>query len=416
MAVKIWNFLLPSGPAAGPHQVRVEKLGSAQQAVTLDGELCDVAQHGKGGEVKFEGLEGGQFELRKSGRRWLLYMDGNIIEDYEPHRRVNGDESLRELKGRPDGSYLLQTVIDASALNLNIVKKFRFVAYSVIHMVELAHSDCIWQVVLDGKVVERVVHLLSDAHGKADFTLHCGKGRILKAVAEMSWEKRQAGWNYTLTVNGLMVNHHWAKSSGEVKPATEPIDVTSKTGSISEFLEAKIEPCLPERLPQGVSFDPSTKRYQANIRMKSGKFMFLGDFSTSEEAHKRYLEVVPIHYPEKAVLPMSSLVTNSAKPQTSAPLPQVSPPRSARGAPSTPRKNGGSTLGMAGMALLTGAPGGIPGSDSPVRTGAEKNGKFNPMTPRGNGGGLMGDLTSPFGDSRSYLQKASTLKMNETVY
>jgi len=42
-----------------------------------------------------------------------------------------------------------------------------------------------------------------------------------------------------------------------------------------------------EMLPQGVSLNAETGRYEANIRI-GGRFKSLGDFSSPDEAHERY--------------------------------------------------------------------------------------------------------------------------------
>lgn len=60
----------------------------------------------------------------------------------------------------------------------------------------------------------------------------------------------------------------------------------------------------PDALPQGVSFDSESGAYQATVRAsKTGRFVFLGGFSTPAEAHQKYLEALPIYCPEKRVLP-----------------------------------------------------------------------------------------------------------------
>merc|ERR1712032_102396 len=48
-------------------------------------------------------------------------------------------------------------------------------------------------------------------------------------------------------------------------------------------------PVSPDELPQGVSFDSSSGKYAASIRIQ-GKFRCLGQFATLEEAHRTYLE------------------------------------------------------------------------------------------------------------------------------
>jgi hypothetical protein len=77
--------------------------------------------------------------------------------------------------------------------------------------------------------------------------------------------------------------------------------------------EATVEDLAPSAvvlevptLPQGVSFNRDTGRYQATIKSKTGRWVDLGEHSTPEEAYQKYLEAMPIHNPNKVLAPSVS--------------------------------------------------------------------------------------------------------------
>jgi len=308
MSTKVWNFLLPG---CGTHQLRVEEIGTAGQTAFLDGAMQSQRE-----VLIFSGPDDSLLEVRQQGGQWRLLVNGLVVEDYVPNRRKTGDETLRELRGKPEGSYMICPDIDASTLELNIIRKFRFTVCGQLHEVRVAHFDCIWQVVVDGHLVDRVAHKLVDNSGEARFYVKAldGSGWRLKALVRMLWIPRGKVWHYNLAVAGQDVPMCWSKVAGDV-PGVEPALIVvpddmrreSEEDLLAEEAAQDEHPaCGPsaeEALPQGVSRDPATGGYQANIRAKCGKFVFLGEFQTPQEAYQRYLEALPSHCPEKALVP-----------------------------------------------------------------------------------------------------------------
>jgi len=342
MASKIWSFLLPE---TGAHELRAEALDTYTPQVFLDEQRLEqvqtklpMASHGR--TLVFAGpSDAPEIELHLQGSgQCQLVVNGTFVEDYAA-KRTTGDQSLRQLRGRPDGSYLICPDIDASHLALNIVRKFRFSAGGQVHEVQIAHGDGIWQVISDGHLVDRVAHKFEDTSGEAHFNIQAADGLRLRTMVFMRWIKKASGppeiqedrdtamgnrygfgdpdgsWRYDLNVNGVRVPVCWTKVRGDLIGAGPPPAVTQE--AVEELPEASFlspthdrgdqlrlqAPADLQSLPQGVSFDSSHGAYQASLRAKSGKFIFLGEFATPEEAHQRYLEAVPIHCPDKVLVP-----------------------------------------------------------------------------------------------------------------
>jgi len=311
MTTRVWNFLLPS---TGQHQLRVEQLGSLGQLVFIDGDQQPMRE-----ALLFTGPENSLLELRKGSRgQWSLLVNGLTVEDYHEGHRPSGDESLRELRGKPDGSYLISTEFAAANLSsLHVIRIFRFMARGAVHEVQVSHKECIWQVIFDGRVVERAVHKLKDNNSEVSFRLEVDSGQRLDAVLKMTWNSLAMVWRYTLTVQGVEIPLYWSKGKGDIVPAPELCEVLAAEGlptpsapPEAELSQVAEDQPVPESvapteqlLPQGVSFDALGGSYQATIRSKTGKFVFLGEFTTPEEAHRCYLEALPAHCPDKILAP-----------------------------------------------------------------------------------------------------------------
>lgn len=303
---KIWNFLLPG---SGCHQLVVQDIGTDKQKVCIN----DVWQTFDGPCMKFEGPAESMIELRM-GAIWSCLVNGVVVEDYSVSKRKKGDESLRQLKSKPDGSYLIQPAFDATQLQLNIVRRWSFLALGEVHSVSVAHKEYIWQVMVDDKLVERMAHayLQDDAVAHFDVVLLTAK---VKARLDMTWDTSRFIWRYVLTVNGIHVPICWSKVHGDTAVVQSPPVVLESATSqelapVQAAQDSKYSPILddspllkaPAVLPQGVSFDNSTGAYQANIRSKTGRFVFLGEFLTANEAAECYVAAIPKYHPNKRVL------------------------------------------------------------------------------------------------------------------
>eukprot|EP00929_Paragymnodinium_shiwhaense_P091509 TRINITY_DN51428_c0_g2_i1.p1 TRINITY_DN51428_c0_g2~~TRINITY_DN51428_c0_g2_i1.p1 ORF type:complete len:323 (-),score=57.84 TRINITY_DN51428_c0_g2_i1:149-1117(-) len=306
--VKVWNFFLPD---SGKHTLMVEKIGTTGQRVYVDGS----GQTNTQGTLIFTGPENSLLELKKApANQWQLLVNGMCVEDYTMDRHGDTDQTLRELRHRPDGSYLICPDFVADGMDLQIIRKFRFLACGYIHEVAIAHHDCLWHVVVDGNVVERQPHRLRDCHGEITFDIQAFDGQVLRAGMHMNWSARTMTWVYQLTVNCKDIPVCWTKCGGETcAPAELPVlivvaDASSPASYLSDPLpdtpsatEEEEFPLahVPDVLPQGVSYDAASNSFQANIRVSSGKFICLGEFRTCEEAHQKYIESVPIYCPGK---------------------------------------------------------------------------------------------------------------------
>lgn len=356
MASRIWHFLLPE---SGSHVLQVDGIGTLSQQVRFDGVLLPQ----RGPCLTFTGSsdssESCDFELRlldKKTERWALFVNDLMVEEYLEGKRTSMvgreecQDALRDLRNMPDGSYTIAVQFDSQNFSsVNVIRKFRFLTHDILHEVGVAHSEAIWQVVLDGHLAERRSHHWTDNNGMLDFDVPISstsspsptfRDDMVRGRMEMEWSSREMKWVYFLRVNGVPIPCAWMKAKGDlpgvvppqvcsgmasvegrhtaprvvVHPQSPPSRSTSsnpyegREGPGANLLHDCAEPRAdphPEMqiLPQGVSYDSETGTYQANIRNRAGKFVFLGEFETVEEAHQKYLEAVPIHSPEKKVAP-----------------------------------------------------------------------------------------------------------------
>lgn len=302
MASKVWSFLLPE---SGAHHLRVDCIGLPGQQVFVDGVLQNLGQANV-----FTGPENSLIELRGTGSKLQLYVNSHCVEEYVAGRRSTGDDTLRGLREKPSGSYLISPEIDASCLDLNIIRKWRFLACGKTHEVAAAHRNCVWEIILDGNIIDRQTHTLRENVGEVGFDIKVGDGVMVKASLHMKWNSRQMIWQYELTANSTAIPLCWTKLGGEIPvtvpviiPGEAPIPAELQSSEVEEEAEPARQQSPPRDLPQGVSFDRASGAYQASIRAKSGRFVFLGEFRTPEEAHSKYLEAVPIHCPGKTLAP-----------------------------------------------------------------------------------------------------------------
>jgi len=277
----------------------------------------------------FTGPENTIIELRSQNKGWTLHVNGYVVEDYNPNRRAHGDDTLHCLRSKPDGSYLITPSFDISEVEMNIVRKFQFMLGDAgsqrLHEVRVAHSDCIWQVSVDGHLVARESHRITDCSGEADFIMTGPSGEHVPSIVTMEWPASIdaatcRAWIYRLVVNGMEIPACWTKVGGPVQLAATPsvflhvasyAQVPEQHALVSApapFPEAlstweTVAPPPPAVMPQGVSFDSIGGHYQANIRNRAGKFVFLGEFLSAEEAHQAYINAVPVHCPDKQLVP-----------------------------------------------------------------------------------------------------------------
>lgn len=313
IGTKVWSFLLPD---SGEHQFMVKQVGTPDQTMSIDGGP-DINQQGK----LFTGPENSVLELQFTGpgsykhsKHWYLIVNGMCVESYAVDKRRSGDESLRELKGKPDGSYVISTEFNAAGLELDIVSTFSFRCGEPVHEIHIAQAKTVWHTVYDGRIMTRA-QIADGVH--VTFEVEVESGQRLSVVACGQWldlPRTRGKWGYSVFVNGINVPASWTKMTNETCPKMAPTLIPvavvppMPTEDLSdESLDGKVrvdaQAVERECLPQGVCFDATSGMYQANIRAKSGKFVSLGEFRSPDEAHQRYVEAVPLHYPDK-LLPL----------------------------------------------------------------------------------------------------------------
>lgn len=324
---KVWNFLLPD---TGEHKFRVEGIGTKSQKVYLDGNALAMV----GDQKDFTGPGNSHLELRQvkspsksatSGSDgWMLLVNGNYVEQYVDGKRATAEahSSLRDLRNMPEGSYMISTGFDADSLNLNTIRRYKFIALGTCHEVSIAHKEDCWQVVVNGVLIERQGHNWKDNNGECSFAVPLPDGNKLDGQFNMTWTNAKLVWKYELRINHMLIEPSWIKMKGDtpasVNPPIIPVAPQGETRFDGWPREQAPEPEVvvqaaapaqaavpppPDILPQGVSYDWTSGLYQANIRGQTGKFIFLGEFQTVDEAHQRYLEAVPIHCPDKQLVP-----------------------------------------------------------------------------------------------------------------
>lgn len=289
--MKIWNFLLPETGAS--HEFRAESLGQKAQMVYIDGIPLAAPE----GVLLFTGPCGSLLELRKRERdyHWDLLVNGLIVEEYTAGKRKTGDDTLRDLRSRPDGSYTIATNFSSAGLDLNEVRRFRFTARGVMHEVNVAHQDWVWQIIHNGNLLDRKSHSLWENQGSCRFEVDAGDNLKLEVEVLMSWDAIKMIWLYTVCANHISIQPYWSKVRGEI-PMSVPEVVGACPANYSApyrevgAAELQEEPFVPPvDLPQGVSYDSVSRSYQANIRINN-KFQFLGEYNNIQEAEAKYRE------------------------------------------------------------------------------------------------------------------------------
>jgi len=289
---KTWNFLLPD---TGAHEVKVDAIGKQTQTVFVDGQLLSAPE----GTTMFTGPSGSLLELRFHNHNWDLYVNGLQVEEYSAGKRRSADDTLRDLRSRPDGSYTIATSFSSDHLvsAMNKVRKFHFLAKGQLHEIELIHMDWVWQILHNDRIIDRRTHAMTEDTCNCRFQIEVDASVKLEAEVCMSWDNVKTIWYYTLLVGHLNVPPYWSKIKGDLDvPLLEVVSTSPSYTVESQPTRDSIATlpddshCIsPADLPPGVSFDSVHGAYQANIRV-GNKFMFLGEFSNVDEAEARYLQ------------------------------------------------------------------------------------------------------------------------------
>lgn len=232
----LWNFEVPG---AGPHYLLVTDAGTAGQQVFLDSQLVP----GPPGQTDFTGPGGTLLQLQRQGESYLLLVDGEPIEP------TSGEDAAAAAESEASWCFVGPSTGAEHRMHVsNIGRKGQ-------------------QVFIDGALVP----------GPDMQTAFTGPGGAL-----LELKQRFSGW--TLFVDGNAVGGSFAAPG----PPRHSVS-TAPTGWPPPASAAARGPLAADALPQGVSYDSSSGKYSANIRVQS-RFKCLGEFPTPEEAHARYLE------------------------------------------------------------------------------------------------------------------------------
>jgi hypothetical protein len=303
-------------------------VGTSKQRVFLD----DVELQCRAGQVNFEGPDGALLQLKqgaepKSGApdkcpRWNLLVNECMVEE----AALSGN-GLRDLRSFPDGEYTIANGFDAGNVVQNACRKFKFFLDGEHHEVTVAHQECVWQVSLDGKLVDQEKHAIEENSGRVEFKVVASGGVKVPARLEMNWILKDMRWAYHLQVGGESVPPYWNKVKGFVSGIAVPDIGSATAGPLPENppnspQQVSVESNSNDKqstepLPQGVSYDKDTKTYQANIKdPKTKRYVLLGEFASAELAHKKYLEASERFAADRRLSSTGSMITQHCKSDT----------------------------------------------------------------------------------------------------
>jgi len=324
---RVWQFLLPG---SGEHTLKIERIGTLKQKVLLDGAELESRE----GQTVFAGPGGALLRLKHTAVQrgtWALLVDERPVEELG-----KCGEGLRDLRTMAEGSYTIATGFSAKGIiaRRHICRKFRFRVAGMPHSVIVANQDRTWKVVFDGELVDQEKYSILDSTVEVEFTIPAPDGTSLLARLEIVWNMMTLSWTQSFQVGEVKVPACYMRTRGFLRKVRQPevypswITVSSNSeihlGSEEEMAQEEEEEedddeeeevpsdsVSPHResvaldsLPQGVSYDRDSESFQANIRdSKTGRFLFLGEFTTPERAHRAYLEALPRYNPDKVIAP-----------------------------------------------------------------------------------------------------------------
>jgi len=308
--VRVWNFVLPE---SGAHNFRVEGLGGGLRRAFLD----DQEMECKPDQQTFAGPGGALLRIKECAdpsktprsvdkeAKWALLVNERQVEEVAP-----SGNGLRDLRSMAEGSYIIATGFDAEGVVQNACRKYKFLVDDAPHEVTVAHRECVWQVTLDGLLVDQMSHSLHDNNGTVDMKVPAANGTHVPGRLTVTWVLTELKWSYSLAVGGVVVPASWTKakgSTGQVAPPAISSGASTSNGpqaEIATVTNSADADVVPEILPQGVSFDRETKTFQANIKdVKKNRYICLGEFASADAAHQKYLEAMNRYAPEKQLAP-----------------------------------------------------------------------------------------------------------------
>lgn len=306
-AVMWWKFNLPG---LGTHQVRAKNMGLRGQQVFIDGSLLDAPD----GTTTFTGPGASLLDFHSRGESWVLHVDGMFIPQFNPNPGLAGarrwDFSLpatgmHSLTAIDVGMPSQQVALDGVPLDAPPGTS-TFTGPEGCHL-HLERSGDAYVLFVDGQPVREVLASgSSEVPSEMAWTIFFpGAGEVVTHQVRVS---NMGGQGQQLFIDGVDVPAPPGTTTF-TGPAGSLLEVSAATGGLSLMVDGvpvdefnartkrAVEAMPGARaavapdfgLPQGVSLDSDTGKYKANIRI-GGRFVSLGEFSSPEEAHQRYLE------------------------------------------------------------------------------------------------------------------------------
>lgn len=301
-------------PALGTHHVRVTNIGRAGQQILLDGAPLEAPE----GTMQFTGPGGALLELQMKECVWVLLIDGDPVYQCNPNVGSQGESFLWNFATPIGTHYMFVTDVGTPGQQV-------FIDGNQVHgppaqtdftgpggsFLQLQQSGESWLLSVDGVAVEPTTAENVAANSGVDMTWsfttpHSGHAHQVR-VLNIGRKGQQVFIDGTL-IPGPDMQTAFTGPGGtllELKMKEDLwrlfvdgtcIEESSTSPTIpagAPAIEAQTDPArLPvsqDALPQGVSFDSSSGKYTASIRVH-GKFRCLGEFATLEEAHDKYLE------------------------------------------------------------------------------------------------------------------------------
>jgi len=219
---KRWFFVLPG---SGCHQVKAEYLGQriGGPVVYINGIQAPPPANGV---LQYVGPGDSILELRRRDEKrnhWDLFVNGIAVEDYSAGKRKAGaTDSLHNLKGMPDGSYTIATHFSQEGKRFRPIRRFHFRVNGTVNEMEIAHSDCVWEVMLNGIVMHRRTHTYWDNRYESSLRAKSSQGDPIDVFISMEWDSWRTEWCYSIAVNNVDIPYSWARQTGHVQAVSMP--------------------------------------------------------------------------------------------------------------------------------------------------------------------------------------------------
>eukprot|EP00931_Biecheleriopsis_adriatica_P101175 TRINITY_DN76378_c0_g1_i1.p1 TRINITY_DN76378_c0_g1~~TRINITY_DN76378_c0_g1_i1.p1 ORF type:complete len:419 (+),score=93.40 TRINITY_DN76378_c0_g1_i1:149-1405(+) len=306
-----WKFAA-SGGASGTHHVRVKDIGRPNQEVLIDGAPLEAPP----GTMTFTGPGACLLELKREGGDWILYVDGQPLQQANPAQDTQDPALVWEIE-LPTGRH----TVSARCLNQRGHQIFldgvdlqapegstAFTGPGGCLLEIQKFDDGAWHLVSEGQSLgpglstadaagsptEASFSFVLPATGASHTLQAFNVGRQGQLVFIDGTELQAPPGTLTFTGPGgcllelKLLENRWSLFVDGQGVSSISGRSSSLPGPVSLVGGDARMPVSPEELlPQGVSLDSSSGKYTAQIRV-GGRFKNLGEFNTPAEASARY--------------------------------------------------------------------------------------------------------------------------------